>query len=505
MGVGGLPRGLPVGGPDPDGVQTVPRRERGARLRGHAGHLTGCRQVTRSKDIPLSNAQLRAIIVCMFDNGLAAAGELTITLPNHNDDVFDRLVANDRRRRDAETAELMLIAEVCDTWAVDEDQADIACEKLVAGGADGAALVGEFLSLELACLLQISAATAALKIRRTLNLRDRHPGLWDAVCSGRVEPWKAHAVVADCADAGLSAEAAGWVDRQICTVLDGLGWQRAIRGLAGLITAADPALAAERARLREQRRLVHIGSHREGGSELYARLNTEDAVALAQTIDTIAHALSSGGTSPQNPDQRRSEALGILADPQHALDLLNGQEDASHHPKLHATVVVHLNAESLESAGDTPERGAGVARIERISPLDTDTLRRFLGQADIVVRPVIDLNQPPTVDAYEIPTRLRQTVCARNPVEVFPYSSRPARGCDLDHTVPYDRNAPPGSHQTRADNLGPLSRTVHRAKTAGLWRMNQVAPGEFEWTSPTGYRYHVALDRTTPLGRVRAH
>lgn len=45
-------------------------------------------------------------------------------------------------------------------------------------------------------------------------------------------------------------------------------------------------------------------------------------------------------------------------------------------------------------------------------------------------------------------------------------------------------------------NLGPLSRTVHRAKTlsAGTragWQLHQPSPGIYHWTSPLGYRYRV--------------
>ena len=68
----------------------------------------------------------------------------------------------------------------------------------------------------------------------------------------------------------------------------------------------------------------------------------------------------------------------------------------------------------------------------------------------------------------------------------------------MDHTIAYDHHAPPGTLQTRADNLGPLSRKVHRAKTAGLWRVVQTDPGEYRWTSPHGFAYLVTPDATIP-------
>lgn len=129
-------------------------------------------------------------------------------------------------------------------------------------------------------------------------------------------------------------------------------------------------------------------------------------------------------------------------------------------------------------------------------------MRRLLGAARVTVRPTVDLNDVPAVDSYEIPERLRAHVLARNPVEAFPFSTRRSAGLDLDHTIPYDAEAPPGARQTRADNLGPLSRKVHRAKTARRWSLTQPEPGRFRWISPHGFAYEVTSEGTVPLGRL---
>ena len=65
---------------------------------------------------------------------------------------------------------------------------------------------------------------------------------------------------------------------------------------------------------------------------------------------------------------------------------------------------------------------------------------------------------------------------------------RTTSGVDLDHTDPY---RPGVKGQTRIGNLAPLSRGVHRAKTAGFWVLDQPSPGQLVWTSPLGYRYDV--------------
>ena len=111
---------------------------------------------------------------------------------------------------------------------------------------------------------------------------------------------------------------------------------------------------------------------------------------------------------------------------------------------------------------------------------------------------MLDLNAISPVDAYEIPDRIRTAVCSRSPADMFPYGNQPSRRCDLDHTEPYEHGAtaPPG--QTRTDNLAPLTRKPHRAKTARAWRLTQYDGGWLEWTSPAGYHY-----ATGPYGTLR--
>ena len=58
-------------------------------------------------------------------------------------------------------------------------------------GSDGAALVGEFLPLEIAAIKAISVSAATWLVRDVLNLRDRHPVLWGSVLHGHVPPYRA--------------------------------------------------------------------------------------------------------------------------------------------------------------------------------------------------------------------------------------------------------------------------------------------------------------------------
>ena len=95
--------------------------------------------------------------------------------------------------------------------------------------------------------------------------------------------------------------------------------------------------------------------------------------------------------------------------------------------------------------------------------------------------------RPPT-PAYEVPDRIREQVILRDRTCVFPWCTRPARGCDIDHVIEYDHDADaegrPQPGPTQTDNLAALCRFHHRLKTHTAWRYRMIEPGVFEWTSP---------------------
>jgi hypothetical protein len=146
-----------------------------------------------------------------------------------------------------------------------------------------------------------------------------------------------------------------------------------------------------------------------------------------------------------------------------------------------ATLVIHLSDDTLTT-------GVGIGRCEQLGPLTITQIIQLLGHTKVEVQPVFNPNGITPVDAYEIPAAMRRAVLQRHPFEVFPYGTR-SGGFDLDHTKPYQwgGNWRPG--QTDPDNLGPLRRKSHRAKTHAGWRLTQPEPGQFTWTSPLGRRY----------------
>ncbi|TWD82007.1 hypothetical protein FB561_3131 [Kribbella amoyensis] len=159
------------------------------------------------------------------------------------------------------------------------------------------------------------------------------------------------------------------------------------------------------------------------------------------------------------------------------------------------TIYVHLTDHTLAT-------GHGVARVEGAGPLLATQLTELIGHRPYSVRPVIDLNDTISVDAYEIPRRLREQLKLIHPIEQFPYgTAETTLATDLDHIQPYDPHGPPG--QTGTTKLIPLRRYSHRVKTHGRWKVSRVTDGALEWTSPHGFTFHV--DHTGTRRTDNAH
>jgi hypothetical protein len=197
--------------------------------------------------------------------------------------------------------------------------------------------------------------------------------------------------------------------------------------------------------------------------------------------------------SPDPPDRS-----GLHLDLPGLADLLTPQGLRAARPRV--VLNVHLTDQTLAT-------GTGVVRTDHpdLGPVLATQLGEFLVShtCHITVRPVLDLDHVPSVDAYEIPHRIRDAVRTRHIASVFPYSSATAANLDLDHTHPYRWDGTPG--QTGPANLGPLTRGEHNAKTHGLWTVTAPHPGVFLWRAPHGHWFLSTNHGTQHLGPLPAH
>ncbi len=383
--------------------------------------------------------------------------------------------------------------------------------RLALGGA-GVAAVAEFAVTEVAAVLGVSEPSARSLVGEGLELRDRLPRLWARVMAGDLPVWRARRIAERTIP--LPFEAAAYVDELLASFAHKVSVSRIDAAVTAALLRFDPDSAAEVARRGAEQRRVDRQDHLDGTSTTIAVTDTPDAVALDASLNDYADLL--GALGDFDPHQvRRAKALGLLASPQHALDLLAatesveaadvaGQADGkvlrvprcpSGSPVLH----IHLHQGAVEtSLGVARVTGAGLTQ-----PVPVEAVNRWLTElapgAVVKVTPVVDLTEHISVDAYEHPPSIERQVDERDLVCCFPWCGRKGR-YDIDHVESYDfgdpdvgRSPPPG--QTSTENSARLCRFHHRVKThpgaAGPWTYRRHDATTVFWISPLGRGYLV--------------
>ena len=200
---------------------------------------------------------------------------------------MDALCSPAAQEHAAQVRQVRLIAELCGSYATLEASGPAlpGHERLVRAGGAGTPRVAEHLATELAPKLRLSLVTACLLVSDSIDLVVRHPRVWDAARAGRARVWQARQVAAATRTAGLSLEAAGWVDE----------------------------------------RFVRIRQHGDGTALVVARTDAADAHRLDHALSQLAGQLALAGHTHEF-DVLRAGALGVLARPEHATALLAGPD-----------------------------------------------------------------------------------------------------------------------------------------------------------------------------------
>ena len=509
-----------------------------------------------------------------------------------------------RRKADAQ-----IIRALCDLAACyrvsERDLIEPLAEKLVMVGGEGTPTVSDQLRLEVQGLLGCSAPSAACQIADAINLKFRHPLLYEAVQELGIEAPRALRAARRCAQldpVAADTVTSAWLPRQA-----GMGWTAAMNLLDKLIIEADEALAAEKERRARAHRGVWVWGLDDGVMNVTGRLDVLDARLLDVRLDEVADLLQERYPLLTH-QQRRAKGFALLAEPARALALLQAAaqgelpfgapqrpelvpleqqqppdddpaappppEDTLPEPPwaLNATdppgieksagavypsgpvVLPEAPAHRCDNCGQLPaappgpgcqadarqlegtslpaaHRGgttpvgpvgtglpldastlaplrpslgialhihsdalgnlSGAARIERAGHITRSLLTDLLGEGglSLKIHPVIDLPMMAPADGYVASPRMRRAVFFAFAKEPFPFSNRQSVGLDIDHTVAF---RPGRRGQTCIGNLGPFTRGVHRAKTAGFWVLQQIEPGRMVWTSPLGVRYEVS-------------
>ncbi len=412
--------------------------------------------------------------------------------------------------------------------------------------------VEEFCLAELSAALHLSHGATRSLTEDALELRERLPRLWDKIHAGVLPVWKGRLVAKE--TRSLPDQAADYVDRQLAPFARNLTPARIHNLVAAAVLRFDPDRAAAASDGRgvwfdfehggahptnlngaadpadpAQGDLTGVAGSRPGGvGRVEAVASTPDLLALRDALHTKARELEILGDH-SSEQVRMSKGLGILADPQYALDLaatadLVLEEEAE-------AVLVGARAERASKPSSRPDRRPGrhrpvfggdrpihihlhtsshTARLQAsglphtASPITRAAVEQWIRDlapgVKVKVTPVIDLNAHHAVDQYEAPDHLRALVDERDGTCVFPYCTNRGR-FDLDHIDPYldpDEGGPPG--QTSNHNLAKLCRYHHRAKTHTSWTYRRIRePWDLEasWPDPWIPDHVVSTSPTT--------
>lgn len=360
-------------------------------------------------------------------------------------------------------------------------------------GGQGTPKVAEFAADELAAELGMSAGRGTGLIADALDLRHRLPAVLAALGQGTVEGWRARLVARGTRE--LSAAQAAAVEAEVLPQLPQVTSAKVRKLVEAAAIAADPDTADELVDQAARGRFVARDRSFHGTSDLFARLDTADAIRLDARVDQVADLLAELGDA-RAKDELRAVALGLLAEPAAVQSLW--QRVCAHRAgrPLPPEAATPVPATTLYVHHTKDADGHLRWRLEGLGPITDREARDLVGHSAVTLKPVIDLHEEVACAGYEPSARLREVQVLLNPECCFPFCTANARKGDYDHVVPSPRGP------TSSTNGGLPCRHHHRNKTHGRWVVKEPFPGIYVWRSPTGRLYIVdRRGNTTRLGR----
>lgn len=199
-----------------------------------------------------------------------------------------------------------------------------------------------------------------------------------------------------------------------------------------------------------------------------------DAVTCKSAYDHYALAKKKAG-DPRPIGVLRAEAQRVLAE-----HYLTGQVTGTvptHHGR---PVEVHIavTPDALLGLNDSP------AEIPGIGPIPIQTVRDMIRDAKIRWL-TISADNGALLDrnprTWRIPANVQAHADAAYVTSVGPHSTVPAERCDGEHLIAFPEGL------TTVDNVAPMDRSWHRAKThAPGMHVKRRPGGRIEWTTPLG-------------------
>jgi Domain of unknown function (DUF222) len=260
------------------------------------------------------------------------------------------------------------------------------------------------------------------------------------------------------------------------------------------VAAADPAGFEDRHARAVEDRQVRCRPEPDGMGSVWALLAGPDTAMVDTVLDAAAD-----GMKHDHPDdarthqQRRADALAEMAwlawRTGHLGGLPAGQRLARAQGRR-VEIGVLVPYPTLIGLSELP------GELDGFGPIPASVARRLAAGGTwrrILTDPATGRVLDYGTTRYRPPQDLIDQVIARDRTCRGVGCDRPARSCQIDHTIPY----PDGP--TAQGNTGPFCDRQHLFKTHGGWQVHQPAPGQFTWRTPTGHTYTKHPDPIGPI------
>jgi hypothetical protein len=330
----------------------------------------------------------------------------------------------------------------------------------------------DLLALELAVALRLAPGAAVNEVHRDRLILATLPGTLLALRRGELGMAHVHRMLEATVGATSVARCAAVEAR----VLPRAGSQTAAelgRCARRAVAALDPD-GFERAHKAAAASVdVTLNPVADAMAYLTAYLSVSDAAAVMRTVEADARTAKAAGDS---------RPLGVLRGEAFCAAFTStGHTEHGRGQTTHGRPAVELHVvatvETVLGLSQTPGEIPGVSPVPAtvIREMARDAALRLL-TIDSVTGRLVDYG----ARTYRVPTAMAARVNAEWVTSAGPGSTVDATRCDLDHLTPYPRGV------TSPDNLAPVDRRWHRAKTLTGVTVRRRPDGSLEWTTPLG-------------------
>lgn len=324
---------------------------------------------------------------------------------------------------------------------------------------------------EVTVALRVPLGQAQGEVHRARRLASHLPETQRLYDDGQITARHVAKIVAGTAH--LGRDKCGQVEALVLPDAPRLSVHEFARRVRRAVARVHPRDLADRHREAAQQADVDLQTDDDGMAWLTARMPLVDALVVYDAVNAFARQAKAAG-DPRPLGVLRAKALREFADRWIA------ERTAATGA---APVEVHVTAtpEMLLGLTDTPGEvpGVGPVAAETIRAMAADAKLRWL-TIDGATGRLLDYGRR----TYRVPKPLAAHVKATWVTSTGPHSTARADRCDLDHTLSWDSGG-----RTSVDNLSPLDRGWHLAKTHQRFTAVRQPDGAIRWTTPLGQTY----------------